>query len=501
VITFEEMGLSQPVIRALSKMGFEAPTAIQELAIVPAMEGRDMIGQAQTGTGKTAAFAIPLVERIGRDERAVRGLIVTPTRELAVQVAEEINSIGLVKGIRALPIYGGQDINLQIRSLKSRPQIIVGTPGRLLDHVRRKTIRLEEVFFVVLDEADEMLNMGFIEDIETILRHITGDRQMLLFSATMPAPVQELARRFMRNPELIRVKTKEVTLPGIVQHYIEVHDRQKFDILCRLLDIQAPELAIIFCRTKRRVDEVSEALKKRGYLADGIHGDLTQSKRDRVMSNFKSGNAEILVTTDVAARGLDINGISHVYNFDIPQDPDSYVHRIGRTGRLGKAGAAVTLVTHRELYQLRMIELATKRKMLKHAVPTFTEALEEQQRLAIDKLLRVVDEKETHQYHELAQSLLEEHDSATLLSAALKIITKEPVTTPVQLTEEPARSMKSPKGFRGLPPGLQRFRREKKEGWSDFKKKRTRVKNFIIFYLCRYFTEMPVQPDVFNAGL
>lgn len=483
MITFEEMGLSQPVIRALAKMGFEGATAIQEQAIPPAMAGRDIIGQAQTGTGKTAAFGIPLVEKIERSDTAVKGLIVTPTRELAVQVAEEINTIGQVKGIRALPIYGGQDINRQIRSLKNRPQVIVGTPGRLMDHMRRKTLRLEQVSFAVLDEADEMLNMGFIEDIETILQEVPAERQTLLFSATMPGPVQELARRFMRDPEFIKIKSKEVTLPNTDQHFIELHERQKFDVLCRLLDVQGPALAIVFGRTKRRVDELSEALKKRGYSAEGIHGDLTQAKRDSVMRNFKHGNSEILVATDVAARGLDISGVSHVYNFDIPQDPESYVHRIGRTGRLGKAGAAVTLVTPREIYQLRLIEIATKRKILRHPIPTLNEALEEQQRLTVEKLLRVVEQKEMHQYQELAQTLLEEHDSATLLAAALKVLTKEPDTTPVQLTEEAAQIRKNTRGFKSGPAEPYWGRREYKGGrdnrgkWRD-KKDRSSGKGY-----------------------
>lgn len=326
--TFNELGLSQPLIRAVSNMGFEETTPIQEQTIPVVLEGRDIIGQAQTGTGKTAAFGIPLVEKLDVQSGNIGGLVVTPTRELAVQVAEELNKIGQFKGVRALPIYGGQDINRQIRALKNRPHIIVGTPGRLMDHMRRKTIRLQQVAMVILDEADEMLNMGFIDDIRTILEEIPEERQTLLFSATMPKPIHDLAQRFMRNPELISIKTKEVTVPNTEQNYVEVQEKQKFDVLCRLLDIQSPELAIIFGRTKRRVDELYEALNKRGYSAEGIHGDLTQAKRDSVLRKFKEGVTEILVATDVAARGLDISGVTHVYNYDIPQDPESYVHRI-----------------------------------------------------------------------------------------------------------------------------------------------------------------------------
>jgi ATP-dependent RNA helicase DeaD len=373
---FGELGLSQPVLQAISRMGFEAATPIQEQAIPLAMSGRDFIGQAQTGTGKTAAFGIPLIEKIDLGTEKVKGLVVAPTRELAVQVAEELNNIGQVKGIHALPIYGGQDINRQIRSLKNRPQIIVGTPGRLMDHMRRKTIRLENASTVILDEADEMLNMGFIDDIEMILRDIPHERQTMLFSATMPRTIQDLAKRFLKNPQFIQVKTKEVTVPNTEQYFLEVQERQKFEVLCRVLDIQSPKLAIVFGRTKKRVDELNEALNRRGYSAEGIHGDLSQAKRDRVMGKFKRGSTEILVATDVAARGLDIDGISHIYNFDIPQDPDRYVHRIGRTGRLGKAGVAITFVTSREIGQLRIIEQTTRRKIIRQAVPTVSEAME-----------------------------------------------------------------------------------------------------------------------------
>ena len=433
--TFNELGLSQPVTRAITDMGFEATTPIQEQTIIPALSGRDIIGQAQTGTGKTAAFGIPLVEKADTGNDKIDGLVVTPTRELAIQVAEEINKIGQHKGVRALPIYGGQDITRQIRALKNRPQIIVGTPGRLMDHMRRKTVRLQQVSVVVLDEADEMLNMGFIEDIETILEEVPKERQTLLFSATMPKAIQNLARRFMIDPKSVSVGAKEVTVPNTEQYYIEVQEKQKFDVFCRLLDIQSPERAIIFGRTKKRVDEIAEGLSKRGYSAEGIHGDLTQSKRDSVIRNFKKSVTEILVATDVAARGLDITDVTHVYNFDIPQDPEGYVHRIGRTGRAGKSGMALTLVTPRELGHLRLIEQITKRKIMRKPIPTVNEAIESQQQLAVNKLMQTLDEGGTRQYKEMAESLLETNDSVSLLSAALKLLAKETDTTPVTLTE------------------------------------------------------------------
>ncbi|MCL5780656.1 MAG: DEAD/DEAH box helicase [Firmicutes bacterium] len=440
---FSELGVSKPVIQSLTNMGFEEATPIQEKTIPVALDGRDLIGQAHTGTGKTAAFGIPMIERFTNESEYIQGLVITPTRELAVQVAEELNRIGQVKGIRTLPVYGGQDINRQIRALKKRPQIIVGTPGRLIDHMERKTIRLLGIKTVVLDEADEMLNMGFIEDIESILQRIPEERQSLLFSATMPKPIQVLAQRFLKNPVFISIKAKEVTVPSIEQSYIEVQEKQKFDVLCRLLDNQSPDLAIVFGRTKRRVDELYEALNKRGYSSEGIHGDLTQSKRDSVMRQFKEGTIEVLVATDVAARGLDISGVTHVYNFDIPQDPESYVHRIGRTGRAGKKGEAITFVTPREMNHLRVIENLTKHKITRRPVPTIKETIEGQQRLTMEKLLRVVEEGDFQQYRGLAEDLLVETDSVTLLAAALKMLTKEPNRTPIELTEErPLRSKK-----------------------------------------------------------
>jgi ATP-dependent RNA helicase DeaD len=453
---FNDFKLSDFVIRAVADMGFEEATPIQEQAVPIAMEGKDLIGQAQTGTGKTAAFGIPLVEGSVADERQVQGIVLTPTRELAVQVAEELNKIGQYKGINTLPIYGGQDINRQIRALKNRPQLIVGTPGRLMDHMRRRTIRLEHVKIVVLDEADEMLNMGFVEDIETILKEVPDERQTLLFSATMPAPIKELAQKFMKNPVVISVRTKELTVPSIDQNYIEIPERQKFDVLCRLFDTQSPSSAIVFCRTKRRVDELSGALKMRGYSADGIHGDLTQAKRDSVMRQFKDGTTEILVATDVAARGLDISGVTHVYNFDVPQDPEGYVHRIGRTGRAGKTGLAVTFITPREMGQLRMIESLIKRRITRKPAPTITDAIIEQQRQAVEKLLEVVEQGNSMQYKSLAEELLQNTDSVVLLSAALKMLTKEPDLTQIQLTQEQGYGFKKPKGANQGQKGYRR---------------------------------------------
>lgn len=456
---FDELGLTNPILRAVSDMGFEEATAIQAATIPIAISGRDLVGQAQTGTGKTAAFGIPLLEKISFGIEQLQGLVLVPTRELAMQVAEELNKIGQYKGVYTLPIYGGQDINRQIKALQKRPQIVVGTPGRLMDHMRRRTVRLQSIATVVLDEADEMLNMGFVDDIETILRDLPQERQTLLFSATMPKAILDLAQRFLNNPEKISVRPKEVTVPNIEQVYFELQERQKFDVFCRLLDIHGPELAIVFGRTKRRVDELAEALSKRGYSAEGLHGDLTQAKRDSVMRQFRSGAIEVLVATDVAARGLDITGVTHVYNFDIPQDPESYVHRIGRTGRAGKSGLAVTFVTPREMYHLHSIEHITRRKLARRNIPSLNEAIAGQQRLAVEKLLQIVDEGNAQAYRGIAEELLMANDSVDLLAAALKFMTKEPDLTPVKLTEEAPPRTRKPSG--GAP---------KRQSWYDNKR-------------------------------
>jgi ATP-dependent RNA helicase DeaD len=448
--TFAELGINENLMKSISKMGFEEATPIQAQTIPLALERNDVIGQAQTGTGKTAAFGIPLIENVDVKSDTIQGIVVAPTRELAIQVSEELNKIGQFNRVRILPIYGGQDISRQIRSLKKFPHIIVGTPGRIIDHINRKTLRLNNIHTVVLDEADEMLNMGFIEDIESILAGVPSDRQTLLFSATMPGPIQRIAERFMKDPKVVKVKSKEVTVPNIQQYYVETQEKKKFDVLTRLLDSQSPELAIIFGRTKRRVDELSEALTLRGYAAEGIHGDLSQAKRISVLRKFKEGSIEVLVATDVAARGLDISGVTHVYNFDIPQDPESYVHRIGRTGRAGKHGMAITFVSPREMGQLKNVERTTKRKMERLTPPTIDEALEGQQKLTIEKLTATITNENISYYKQAAEELLEEHDSVTVVAAAIKMMTKEPDQTPIKLTEEaPMRSKRDRNDSRG----------------------------------------------------
>ncbi|UQZ36071.1 DEAD/DEAH box helicase [Paenibacillus sp. PK3_47] len=434
--TFAEFGLEPKVLQAITELGFEEATPIQSQAIPIALTGSDMIGQAQTGTGKTAAFGIPLISKIAREEEKIVALVMTPTRELAIQVAEEIGKLTRFKGLRSLAIYGGQDIGRQIRGLKKKPQIIIGTPGRLLDHINRKTIRLDDVQTIVLDEADEMLDMGFMEDIQTILKLVPEERQTMLFSATMPPNIQRLAQQFLKEPQHVSVIPKQISAPLIDQAYIEVPERQKFEALSRLIDMESPELAIVFGRTKRRVDELAEGLQKRGYSADGLHGDLSQNQRDAVMRKFRDGSIDVLVATDVAARGLDVSGVTHVINFDLPQDPESYVHRIGRTGRAGKEGTAWSFVTPREMDHLHLIERVTRHRITRKPLPTMAEAIEGKQRITAERLLAMVEAGELNEYKGIAIQLLEQYDSVQLLSAAMKLLTGDTKDAQVELTPE-----------------------------------------------------------------
>lgn len=474
--TFAEFGFEPKVLQAVTELGFEEATPIQAKSIPVAMQGRDLIGQAQTGTGKTAAFGLPLINKIAKEEERIVALIMAPTRELAIQVAEEIGKLSRFKGIRSLPIYGGQDIVRQIRALKKKPQIIIGTPGRLLDHINRKTIKLEDVQTVVLDEADEMLDMGFMEDIQSILKQVPEERQTMLFSATMPANIRKLADQFLKNPEHVSVIPKQVSAPLIDQAYIEVHERQKFDALTRLLDMESPDLAIVFGRTKRRVDELAEALQKRGYSADGLHGDLSQNQRDNVMRKFRDGSIDVLVATDVAARGLDVSGVTVVVNFDLPQDPESYVHRIGRTGRAGKEGSAWSFVTPREIDHLHFIERITRHKITRKPLPSIAEAIEGKQRITAERILELVEVGDLGEYKGMAIQLLEQYDSVNLLAAAFKLITGDKNDKAnIELTpEEPIRvkrrnpdirsSGRKPSGYGNNRGGSGGYRRDNREG-------------------------------------
>ena len=418
--TFGAIELSRKTLQAVAAMGFEEPSPIQAQTIPLALEGHDVIGQAQTGTGKTAAFGIPTVEKVAEKVPHIQALVLSPTRELAIQTAEELNKIGQFKHVRTLPVYGGQAIDRQIRALKRGVHIIVGTPGRLIDHLNRGTIELTEVQTLVLDEADEMLDMGFIDDIERILKTIPPERQTLLFSATMPAPIEKLSRRYMNHPERITIEREQLTVPLIEQVYYET--REKFEGLCRVLDVEETGKLIIFCRTKRAVDELVSSLDARGYSSGGLHGDLSQVQRDRVMKKFREGRIDVLIATDVAARGIDIDDITHVINDDIPQDHESYVHRIGRTGRAGRSGVAMTFIQPKEYRQLRLIMKLTHTKIERREVPTASDLLEHQKSLVQERLMKTLEQNHYDDYHTvIADVAAEGFDLVDIAAAALKL--------------------------------------------------------------------------------
>ena len=385
---FNELHLSAELLAEIEKAGFVEASPIQEQTIPLAMAGKDVIGQAQTGTGKTAAFGFPTLEKIDIDNPAVQALVIAPTRELAVQSQEELFRFGRSKGVKVRSVYGGSSIEKQIKALKSGAHIVVGTPGRLLDLIKRKALKLNQIETLILDEADEMLNMGFLEDIESIISRVPEERQTLLFSATMPDAIKRIGVKFMKEPEHVKIAAKELTTELVDQYYIRVKENEKFDTMTRLMDVEQPELSIVFGRTKRRVDELTRGLKIRGFRAEGIHGDLDQGKRLRVLRDFKNGNLDVLVATDVAARGLDISGVTHVYNYDIPQDPESYVHRIGRTGRAGKSGQSITFVAPNEMGYLQIIENLTKKRMKGLKPATAEEAFQAKKRVALKKIER-----------------------------------------------------------------------------------------------------------------
>jgi ATP-dependent RNA helicase DeaD len=419
LLNCEQELIDERIIRAVKEMGFEQLSPIQEQAIPKILEGLDVIGQAQTGTGKTAAFGLPLLQITDENVNSLQGLVLCPTRELAIQAAEELRKFAkYLHGVRVLPIYGGQDINRQIKALKSCPQIIVGTPGRVMDHMRRHTIRLNQIKMVVLDEADEMLNMGFREDMETILSQVTTEHQTVLFSATMPQAILDITGEFQKNPELIKTVNKELTVPSIKQYYYEVSREHKKEVVARLLDYYNPKLTLIFCNTKRMVDELAEDLKGRGYFADGIHGDLSQAMRDRVMESFRNGTTDILIATDVAARGIDVDDVEAVINFDVPQDNEYYVHRIGRTGRAGRKGRAFTLVVGREIYKIREIERTCKTTMKAKAVPSVADIAEAKAQKVLAEVLEVMRTQELSNATAIIEEKMEAEDCAAIDLAA-----------------------------------------------------------------------------------
>jgi len=418
---FAALGLTQSTLDALEKKGFKEPTEIQA-ACIPLLlkEQCDVVGQAQTGTGKTAAFGLPILEVVDTTSKYVQALILSPTRELAVQVAAEIESMKGDKNLNILPVYGGSSMDLQMRRLRKGVNVVVGTPGRVLDHIRRKTLDLSHLQFAVLDEADEMLNMGFIEDIESILSQSPEEKRMLLFSATMPKPILSLAKRFMRDYSLVKIESKDQTADLTDQHYYQVREKDKIELLCRLIDIAPDFYGLVFCRTKMQSDEVSRMLIDRGYNSEAIHGDLAQKQREIILHKFRERRVSILVATDVAARGIDVQDLTHVINYTIPQNPETYVHRIGRTGRAGKSGSAITFVTPSETRRFTYIKRAVGSEIEKEIVPDATAIVAIKRERILDSIIAGLDSKHQKEYAEMAQDLLEIKDPETIVTTLLE---------------------------------------------------------------------------------
>lgn len=442
-IKFEELNLDERILRAVMDMGFEETSPIQAKAIPVQMEGLDIIGQAQTGTGKTAAFGIPLLQKIDPKNKKLQAVALCPTRELAIQVADEIRKLGkYMHGVKVLPIYGGQDIVKQIRSLKDGTQIIIGTPGRVMDHMRRKTVKFDHVHTVIMDEADEMLNMGFLEDMETILSQLPEERQTIMFSATMPDAILKIARNFQQDPQTVKVVKKELTVPKVTQYYYEVKPKTKVEVMCRLLDMYSPKLSVAFCNTKRQVDELVDQLQGRGYYAEGLHGDLKQIQRDRVMNSFRNGRTEILVATDVAARGIDVENVGAVFNYDIPQDDEYYVHRIGRTGRAGREGIAFSFVVGKEVFKLRDIQRYCKTKIIPQAIPSLNDITEIKAEKILDHAAQVINDIDLSRILHFIDKKLREEDYTSLdLAAALVKLSMGEENQDIIDSSRPARSL------------------------------------------------------------
>lgn len=423
-IKFSSFNCSEAILKAVKDMGFEEATPIQAQSIPFILEGKDVIGQAQTGTGKTASFGIPLLEKIDPRNKQPQALVLCPTRELAIQVSEEIGRLGkYIRGIKSVPIYGGQPIDRQIRVLRSGAQIVIGTPGRVIDHLNRGTLKLHDIQFLVLDEADEMLNMGFVEDIEEILKTVPEARQTVLFSATMPKAILDITNRYQKNPELVKVVHKELTSTNVEQYYLEVHSRDRVEVLSRLLDMYQPKLSLAFCNTKKKVDEVTAQLQTRGFSCDKIHGDMKQQQRDAVMERFRSGAIELLIATDVAARGLDITGVESVFNVDVPQDEEYYVHRIGRTGRAGKDGMSFTFVSGKEFLLMKDVMRYTAKKIQRHEIPSIADIEEIKAKELVEKMKLEAESGGLEKYYAILESMAEE--GMTSLEAAAILMKME----------------------------------------------------------------------------
>jgi Superfamily II DNA and RNA helicases len=458
---FPELGLSPELLKAVERMGFEEASPIQSAAIPPLLEGADVIGQSQTGSGKTAAFAIPAIEMVDPASRDTQALILCPTRELAMQVAEEVAKLAAFKrGVRELPIYGGASYDRQIRGLKAGAQIVIGTPGRVIDHLERGTLRLDALRMIVLDEADRMLDMGFRDDIEAILQSTPEERQTVLFSATMPKGIRDLIRSYTRDAVNVKIEAQALTMPSIEQIYYEVDRRSKLDVLCRIADMQDVKCAIVFCATKMMCDQLAEQLVARGFSADKLHGDMTQAMRERVMRKFRERRIEFLVATDVAARGLDVEDIEIVFNYDLPQDAEDYVHRIGRTGRAGRSGQAVTFVAGREIRKLEGMIGMTKGRIRRGKVPSLEEVEEKRTNQTFELLRETLEKGEYARRDNLIDRLLDQGHAPTDIANALlhllgaETARPEPEAPPVRERE------REPRKFERDARGKDRGRRD-----------------------------------------
>jgi ATP-dependent RNA helicase DeaD len=435
---FAELGLSPELLKAVVQMGYEEATHIQSQAIPALLSGSDVVGLSQTGSGKTAAFALPAIERVDVKLRAPQVLILCPTRELAVQVAEEVAKLAsFKKGVREIPIYGGQSYDRQLRGLRDGAQIVIGTPGRVMDHLERRTLKLDQIKMIILDEADRMLDMGFVDDIRTILKQAPAERQTVFFSATMPGPIQTLIKTFTKNPVNVTIESQAMTMPAIDQVYYEVDRRSKLDVLCRLIDLQDITFGIIFCATKMMVDELTEHLSARGYAADKMHGDMTQAMRERVMAKFRKRGIDFLIATDVAARGLDVDDVEVVFNYDLPHDGEDYTHRIGRTGRAGRSGRAITFVSGREIYKMQSIIRFTKGKIRRERIPTEEEVEKKRANSFYDALHKTLEEGKYERQDALIGRLLDQGYVATDIASALIHLFGDDEAKPAEPAREP----------------------------------------------------------------
>ena len=473
--TFEELGVSREVVESLSKMNFQSPTGIQTETIPYVFSGIDILAQAQTGSGKTGAFGIPIVDIVRRSED-LQSLVLAPTRELAQQVGEQLRLMARAKGLKVSIIFGGTSIERQIQDLKKRPQIVVGTPGRVIDHINRRTLKLDKLTHLVLDEADEMLNMGFIEDVRFILSKITSNHQTLLFSATMPKTIMELFKDFMKDYKLIKTMSDEDLNPDIKEYATIARENEKLETLVGFLDVQNPNLAIVFGRTKRRVDELSSALIAKGYLAEGLHGDITQSKRLEILRKFKNNSLQILVATDVAARGIDISDVTHVYNFDIPQDTESYTHRIGRTGRAGKSGVAVTFLNPIEMPYLKDIENSRGERMKMLRPYTKDEVKKARHNRLFEEVVSELSDNHV-ELNSLANKLLAESNAEKIITVLLNKLINDKKEVDVELSFEKPLPRKQEKG-RGSSRANNRRRRSDNRDRKPKNERRSTDKKF-----------------------